>query len=211
MCASSSPRLFSSRMMARRSRRASLRSTSAFSIDSSSYPWVWHWNLKSLAVSSKRAPAGETPAFMSARACFGEELSLSFEPIRIGVASQGESAAAFRNKIGAHANFLVRRLRRFACFRRHRDFWFSRRRSLLSSGSGAFSNCRCPGRRRRFFDFHLGGRPAGLWRSSFNFGLDNFVLFRHRLSGVDDFNSFTVHRTIGKLFLGRLWYNEKPQ
>jgi len=31
--------------------------------------------------------------------------------------------------------------------------------------------------------------------------LDNFVLFRHRLSGVDDFNSFTVHRTIGKLFL----------
>ena len=148
------------------------------------------------------------PACTSAWSCLGEELPLRFEPIRIGVARQGESAASFRNKVGAHANFLVRRLRRLACFRRHRDFWFSRRRSLLSSGSGAFSNCRCPGRRRRFFDFHLGGRSAGFWRSSSNFGLDNFVLFRHRLSGVDDFNSFTVHRTIGKLFLALVCYTQ---
>ena len=155
--------------------------------------------------------AGDTPVSTSARACFGEELSLGFEPIRIGVSRQSESASAFRNKVGAHANFLVRRPRRLACFGRHGDFWFSRRPSLLSSGSGAFSNCRCPGRRRCFFDFHLGGGSAGFWRSSSNFGLDNFVLFRHRLSGVDDFNSFTVHRTIGKLFLGRIWYNEKPQ
>jgi hypothetical protein len=151
------------------------------------------------------------PACTSAWSCLGEELPLGFEPIRIGVARQGKSASSFRNKVGAHANFLVRWPRRLACFRRHRDFWFSRRRSLLWSCPGAFSNCRCPGRHRRFFDFHLGGRSAGFWRSSSNFGLDNFVLFRHRLSGIDDFNSFTVHWTIGKLFLGRLWYNEKPE
>ena len=152
-----------------------------------------------------------SPASTSAWSCLGEELPLGFEPIRIGVARQGESAASFRNKVGPHANFLVRRPRRLARFRRYRDFWFSRRRSLLSSGSSAFSNCRCPDRRRRFFDFHLGGRSAGFWRSSSNFGLDNFVLFRHRLSGVDNFNSFTAHRAMRKLFLGRIWYNEKPQ
>jgi hypothetical protein len=152
-----------------------------------------------------------SPASTSAWSCLGEELPLGFEPIRIGVARQGESATSFRNKVGARANLLVRRLFRLTCFRRHGDFWFSRRRSLLSSGSGAFSNCRCRGRRRRFFDFHLGGRPAGLWRSSSNFGLDNFVLFRHRLSGVDDFNSFTAHRVMRKLFLGRIWYNQESQ
>ena len=63
--------------------------------------------------------SGETPTFMSAWACLGEELPLGFEPIRIGVARQGESASSFRNKVGAHANFLVRQLRRLACFRRH--------------------------------------------------------------------------------------------
>jgi hypothetical protein len=43
----------------------------------------------------------------SARACFGEELALGFEPIRVGVAGQSESAAALGNKIGAHANFFI--------------------------------------------------------------------------------------------------------
>jgi len=64
---------------------------------------------------------------------------------------------------------------------------------------------------RRFFGFCSGRRSAGFGRSSSNFSLDNFVLFRHRLIGVDDFNSFTVHRTIGKLFLTGVWYNEKPR
>jgi len=43
------------------------------------------------------------------------------------------------------------------------------------------------------------------------FILDNFVLFRHRFDGVDDFNPFTVQLAIRKQFLARVWWSQKSR
>ena len=44
---------------------------------------------------ASRVIAGDTAASTSARSRFGEELAYGFEPIRVGVTRQRESAAAF--------------------------------------------------------------------------------------------------------------------
>jgi hypothetical protein len=65
-------------------------------------------------------------------------------------------------------------------------------------------------RRRRFSDFHSGRRSAG-FRCRLIFTLDNFVLFGHKLIGVDDFNPFIEHRPLRKQFLARIWWNQKSR
>ena len=136
-------------------------------------------------------------------------MSAGFEPIRIRIAWQCKSAAAFGNKICPQANFLIGRSRRCSRPGRHRASVFLRRRTLLATGWGAFSTRRWP-RTGRFAGLHFGRRSAGFrWRLIFI--LDKVVLFRHRLVGVDDFNPFTAHRPLRKRFLARLQRSDKLQ
>src|SRR2546423_15532639 len=120
-------------MMERRSRRASLRSTIAFSIGDWRDALLW----------------ARRPVSTSAWTCLGEELSLGFEPVRIGVARQGESASPFRNEISANTNLLIQRLGRFAWLLRDFGSLVFRRRILLVSGFGGFLDFSCSGRRPR--------------------------------------------------------------
>jgi putative membrane protein len=130
-------------------------------------------------------------------------LSPGFEPIRIRIAWQCKSAAAFGNEIGPETNFLIGRPRRCSRLARHRVPGFLRRRTFLATGRGAFSTRRWTLRARRFAGLHFKARLAG-FRSCVIFILDNFGLFRHRLIGVDDSNPFTAHRSLRKRFLPRL-------
>jgi putative membrane protein len=84
-----------------------------------------------------------------------------------------------------------------------------RRSTFLATGWGAFSTRRWP-RAGRFAELHLRGRFTGFrWRLIFI--LDNFLLFRHRLAGVDDSNPFTVHRPLRKRFLAPFQRSDKLQ
>jgi putative membrane protein len=132
-----------------------------------------------------------------------------FEPIRICVARQGKPAAAFGNEIGPQANFLIGRSRRCSRPGRHRDPGFLRRRTFLATRWGAFSTRRWP-RAGRFPGLQVKWRFTGFpWRLIFI--LDNFVLFRHRLAGIDDSNPFTVHRPLRKRFLAPFQRSDKLQ
>jgi putative membrane protein len=135
-------------------------------------------------------------------------LSPGFEPIRIRVARQRKPAAAFGNKISPQANFLIGRSRR-SRFGRHRNFSSLRRRTFLATRWRVF-----PGRRRprpgRFGGLYFTGRFTGYWWRLI-FILDNFVLFRHRLVGVEDSNPFTAHRRVRKRFLARVQRSDKLQ
>jgi len=44
-----------------------------------------------------------------------------------------------------------------------------------------------------------------------DFYFGQFCSFSAQIDGVDDFNSFTVHRTIRKRFLGRVWRSQKSR
>jgi putative membrane protein len=84
-----------------------------------------------------------------------------------------------------------------------------RRRTFLATWWSVF-----PGRRRprpgRFGGLYFRGRFTGCrWRLIFI--LDNFVLFRHRLVGVEDSNPFTAHRPVRKRFLARVQRSDKLQ
>ena len=148
--------------------------------------------------------------FSSTALGFREKLSPCFEPIRIRVARERKPPPAFGNEIGARSDFFVGQFHRdCSCLGWHRDFGLWRSRGFFASASSAFSSCRCPARCRSLLYFHVGRRSAGFGRSAANFSLDNFGFFRHRLIGVDDFISFTVHPTIRKQFLARVWSNQK--
>jgi putative membrane protein len=136
-------------------------------------------------------------------------LSRGFEPIRIRVARQRKPAAAFGNEIGPQANFLIGRSRRCSRRGRHRDAGFLRWRTFPGTRWGAFSTHRWP-RAGRFPGLQFRWRFTGFpWRLIFI--LDNFVLFRHRLVGVDDCNPFTAHRAVRKRFLARVQRSGKVQ
>ncbi len=136
-------------------------------------------------------------------------MSPGFQPIRIRVARQRKPAAAFGNEIGPQANFFIGRSRR--CFRigRHRDPGLLRRRTFLATRWSAFPTRRRP-RAGRFGGLHFRRRFTGC-RRRLIFILDNFVLFRHRLVGVEDSNPFTAHRPVRKRFLARLPGSDKLQ
>ena len=133
-------------------------------------------------------------------------MSPGFEPIRIRVARQRKPAAAFGNEIGSQANFLIGRSRRCSRPARHRDpGLFLRRRTFLATRRGALWT-----RAGRFPGLQFRWRFTGFpWRLIFI--LDNFVLFRHRLVGVDDSNPFTVHQSVRKRFLARAQRSDKLQ
>jgi putative membrane protein len=85
-----------------------------------------------------------------------------------------------------------------------------RRRIFLPTGRRAFSTRRWTPRARRFAGLHFRERTSSFrWRLIFV--LDNFVLFRHRLVGVDDSNPFTAHRPVRKPFLARVQRSDRLQ
>jgi putative membrane protein len=137
-------------------------------------------------------------------------LSPGFEPIRIRVAWQRKPATAFGNEVRPQTNFLIRWPRRCSRFGRNGDPGFLRRRAFLARGRDAFSTRRRPPRARRFAGLHFEGRSAVFWWRLV-FVLDNFVLFRHRLVGVDDSNPFTAHRRVRKRFLAHLPPSDRLQ
>jgi hypothetical protein len=129
-----------------------------------------------------------------ARTCFGDELSLGFEPIGTGVARQRKSMPPFRNEVRAHTDLFIGRPGRF-CWRRTFCWLFFRRgRTFLASRLGILPACRCRGR-RSLVDLRLGGGRARRG-GPFIFVLDNVVFFRHRTDWLT--------ALIGLLKVGRL-------
>jgi hypothetical protein len=71
-----------------------------------------------------------------------------------------------------------------------------------------------------FFDLRFHDARAGLCRLSLrrtarrllqavDFYFGQFSFFSAQIDGVDDFISFTLHPTIRKQFLARVWWNQK--
>src|SRR6266446_3662494 len=97
-------------MMARRSRSAFARSTITFSIGLTTNEHEFTRIIKGILFCI--SVDSWLNAVRSARACFGEKLSLRFKPIGLGVTRQCKSAAAFGDEVGAETNCFVRWLRK---------------------------------------------------------------------------------------------------
>lgn len=139
----------------------------------------------------------------SAVTSLGQQLSLRLEPIRLRVTRQCESAASLGNEIRAQTNLFIRGLCWYSRLWRDGTLCSLRSCNLFIAHPRLFSVCGCAARPGRFTGVHFCGRSGSFWRRLI-FALDNFGLFRHRLIGVNDFNSFNALRGVGKCFLALL-------